>query len=132
MNNSKQRSTKSGVNSNSQFVSRPARKCPAEVPEQVSVDVLAVMTDEDLSAKLRSLDDDRAKVDAAFYDPRYWEEEIAYVRREMQIRNVRRKAHEQYTAEIQREIDAYNRQEFYLPVADVDNTAFLRSIGELN
>lgn len=129
MNTSKQRSSAKSSSTQSQFAGRPARKCPAEVPEVVSVDVLAVMTDEDLSARLRSLDADRDRVDAAFYDPRYWEEEIAYVRREMQIRNVRRKAHDVYAKAQDSE---FYTSEAHLPVADVDNTAFLRSIGELN
>ena len=132
MNNSKQRSTKSGVNSNSQFIGRQPKRCPAEVPELVSVDVLAIMADEDLSSRLRSLEEDRGKVDSAGYETRIWEEDIAYVRREMQIRGQRRRAHEVYVKEQDRERYLDAMYENSLPVADVDNTQFLRSIGELN
>lgn len=85
--------------------------------------------DEELINRLRSLEEDRQKVLDTHQDPRPWEEEVAYIRRELQIRRERRAAHERYVRQLEKE---YVESEANLPVADLDNTHFLRLVGEIN
>lgn len=102
-------------------------------PEIVNIDVLALLSDEELIARLHVLEDDRTKVlehEGVFgTDPRPWEEEIAYVRRELQVRRIRREKHDRYLKILEWE---YAQEEANLPVADLDNTNFLRLVGEIN
>jgi hypothetical protein len=104
-------------------VSQPKqiKRYPCPLPENVDVDVLGLMLDEDLVVRFRALDDARNQVIDARMDPRPWEEEIAYVRREQQIRRVRRDAHDRYVRSFERE---YSDSESGLPFADLDNSSF--------
>lgn len=92
-------------------------------PEVVSIDVLATMSDEDMIDHLRALEQglDRAETNGRS-DPRVWQEEIAYVRREQQVRRVRRETHAEFvrTAGVEFESD-----ERHLPAGDFDNMAFV-------
>lgn len=108
---------------------RPSRRYPVNQPSLVDIDTLGAMQDDELVARFRAVDDDRLKVVNAGLDARPWEEELAYARREMQIRRSRREAHDRYVRQLERE---YQESEANLPVADLDNTNFLRIIGELN
>lgn len=99
------------------------------LPEIVSIDLMAAANDEDLINRLRSLEEERNKVLDAHLDARPWEEEVAYIRRELQIRRSRREAHERYVRELERE---FAEAEANLPVADLDNSHFLRIVGEIN
>lgn len=108
---------------------RAPRRYPVSFPELMNIDVMGVITDEELITRLRSLEDDRAKVLDAHLDPRLWEEEVAYLRREMQIRRSRRDAHERYSRQLERE---YAESEAGLPQADLDNSHFLRLVGEIS
>lgn len=105
------------------------RHYPVDTPNVVSVDDLAVMPDDDLIVRLRSLEEDRQKVIDVLLDPRPWEEEVAYIKRELQIRRARHEAHDLYVKELEREAAA---SEANLPVADLDNSRFLRLVGEMN
>jgi hypothetical protein len=91
-------------------------------PEVVSSDVLGTMLDEDLIVRLRALEDDKGRVYEAYGDARPWEEEIAYIRREQQMRRVRRDTHADY---MKKEADEFNRAEFGLPAGDFDNSVFV-------
>lgn len=71
-------------------------QCPVPVPQVVNVDDIAVFSDEELYARLTSMESDRTKVVESRFDPMLWEVEIAYLRREMGIRRQRREAHEAY------------------------------------
>jgi hypothetical protein len=106
-----------------------SRRAKVEVPEVLNMDVMATMLDEDLVKRLCSLEDDRMKVLGSCDDSQSWEVELAYVRRELQIRRERRAAHERYVRLIERE---HSESEANLPVADLDNSYFLRLMGELN
>ncbi len=108
---------------------RAPRRYPVSFPETTNIDVLSIVTDEELISRFRSIDDDRIKVLDAHLDPRQWEEEIAYLRREMQIRRSRREAHERYSRQLERE---YADSEVGLPQADLDNSHFLRLVGEIS
>ncbi len=108
---------------------RVQRRYPVAFPEVANIDVLAIAQDEELVSRLRSLEDDRTKVLDAHLDPKLWEEEVAYLRREMQIRRSRREAHERYVRTLERE---YADSEVGLPNADLDNSQFLRLIGEIS
>ena len=89
----------------------------------IDIDTLGTMPDEDLVIRMRMLESDMNKVyDAGHVDARPWEEEIAYVRREQQIRRSRRDAFIRYEREVQSEFEALERS---LPAGDFDNTAFV-------
>lgn len=108
---------------------RPSRRYPVAVPDIVNSDALGAINDEELINRLRGLEEDRQKVLDAHLDSRAWEEEVAYIRRELQIRRSRREAHDLYVRQLERE---YADSERNLPVADLDNTHFLRIVGEIN
>lgn len=104
------------------------RQTTVSFPEIVDIDVLGSMLDEDLVLRFRDIDEDRTRaLESGRPDLRPWEEELAYVRREQQIRRTRRDLH----PEITRRIDAENwRIEASLPAGDFDNSAFVyASIG---
>ncbi len=105
------------------------KRAPIALPDIVNVDDMSVFSDDELGARCRMLEDDRQKVVNSDFDPKPWEEEIAYVKREMQIRYERREAHARYVKQLDRE---FSESEASLPQADLDNTNFLRAIGELN
>ena len=76
-----------------------SKKTPISVtfPEIVSMDILAEMNDEDLVDRMKSLfreKDKLAKKTNMSLLP--WEFEVAYVQRELQIRKVRREAHQEF------------------------------------
>lgn len=121
--------TRQRVPSPSLLTSRPQRRQAIAPPDIAHMDVLAVTPDEELIKQLRALEDERNRVLESHQDPRPWEEEVAYIRRELQVRRGRREAHDVYVRQLERE---YAEAEANLPVADLDNTNFLRIIGELN
>ena len=86
------------------------------------MDALGGMSDEDLINHLRSLHDGLDHAYETRGNNRPWEEEIAYVRREQGIRRDRRAAHDTYIRTLERE---FAISEAGLPVADLDNSAFL-------
>lgn len=91
-------------------------------PEVVNSDTLGTMLDEDLIVRLRALEEDKNRVYEAHGDARPWEEEVAYIRREQQMRRLRRDTHADY---VRKEADEFNRSEFGLPAGDFDNSAFV-------
>ena len=78
----------------------PHQHYPVPVPEVVNMDVTALLLDDELYSKLNLLESDRLKVLDARLDPLLWEVEIAYLRREIGIRKLRREAHEKYLQEV--------------------------------
>jgi len=102
--------------------SNGSRHHPATLPEVVSIDVLGAMLDEDLIVRLRTLEADKEKTYASYVDTRPWEEELAYIRREQQMRRVRRDTHMEYVR--QAELD-FARLEASLPAGDFDNSAYV-------
>ena len=110
-------------------VVKPSRRNPVNRPEITSIDVLATVSDEEMINRLRSYEESRQRVIDNHQDPRPWEEEISYIKRELQIRRSRRDAHEQYVKKLEQE---YSNCEKNLPMADLDNTNFLRIVGEIN
>jgi hypothetical protein len=113
---------RSGLAASANNVRHQARRYPVPLPEVVSSDVLGTMLDEDLIVRLRVLDEHRNKVYEAHIDPRPWEEEIAYLRREQQVRRGRRDVHAAYVRKIEEE---FNRIEAVLPAGDFDNSVFV-------
>lgn len=107
--------------STSSLPSRPRRQVIA-LPEVVSIDVLGTLLDEDLIVRLRALDEERNKAFEARVDTRPWETEIAFVRREQQMRRGRRESHTTY---LNREEARRNSEEVGLPPGDFDNSAFV-------
>lgn len=104
------------------YETRAPRRSAVTLPDVVNIDDLGVMLDEDLILRLRALEDARGKALEAHVDPRPWEEELAYVRREQQIRRTRRESHSEYVRKAEEE---FARIEALLPAGDFDNTAFV-------
>jgi hypothetical protein len=102
--------------------SRPNHRQVVPFPEIVNIDVLGTLLDEDLIVRLRALDDDRNRAYEARADTVPWETEIAYVRREQQMRRVRRDSHTDY---VRREQELFDRAERDLPPGDFDNSVFV-------
>lgn len=63
-------------------------------PEVVDMDALASMSDDELLNRLQRLDNEREGMRESRVQTREWEIEIAYVRREQQLRRARREAHD--------------------------------------
>lgn len=101
---------------------RSTRRNVLPLPDVANMDDLAVMLDEDLIGRLRSLEDMKNQAYEAHVDTRPWEEEIAYIRREQQIRRTRRDNHMDYVRKYE---DEFNRSEASLPAGDFDNSAFV-------
>ena len=104
---------------------RPVKKIQFQLPELNNADELGIMVDEDLIAKLHALEAERDKVIDAKCDPRPWEEESCYIKRELQIRRHRRELHDEYLRELDRENEEAKRLEDSYPVADLDNSAYM-------
>ncbi len=102
---------------------RSRREVAAPVPDIISMDDLAVLTDDALIDRLRMLDSTRDQLDRNSVRP--WEVEIAYVRREFQLRRYRHQLHDDYLRYLDREADELLDLENRYPVADLDNSAFM-------
>lgn len=63
-------------------------------PMITSIDEIALLSDEELSARVNRFEAERGRT----RDPYPWEVEIAYFRREQQIRKKRAEAHDQWLA----------------------------------
>ncbi len=94
---SKKSNKKQNINNGESSMSY--QQCPVPVPNVVNMDEIAVFSDEELFARVSSLENDRNKAVEARFDPLLWEVEIAYLRREMGIRRQRRDTHEVFIRE---------------------------------
>lgn len=65
-------------------------------PDVVNMDDLAYLTDEELAGRGARMESDRRRAASTSSDLVPWEVEIAYVRREQQLREARSKAHAAY------------------------------------
>ena len=65
-------------------------------PEVMDMDTLAILSDDDLSARFHQLDAERETMRENRVSTLAWEIEIAYMRREQQMRRVRRDRHDAY------------------------------------
>jgi len=117
-----QKTRKRSDTSTSTLPSRPRRSSAVPFPEIVSSDILATLDDSDLITRLRVLDDDRNKAFESRLETLPWETEIAYIRREQQMRRGRRENHQDF---MRREQQDFERIEATLPPGDFDNSAFV-------
>lgn len=92
------------------------------LPDVSNMDDLSTMLDNELVQRWRALDEDRQRALEQGVSPQPWEVEIAYVRREQQIRRERREAHAEIT---RREQEEFYNDEAGLPPGDMDNFAFV-------
>lgn len=90
--------------------------------EKKTFDELGIMLDEDLSSLAVELESLREKSFGTKQDPHDVEVELAYVRREQQIRKIRRDRHEQYL----KSQDQMVVDESDLPAGDFDNYSFVQ------
>jgi hypothetical protein len=101
------------------------RSYPVSLPDIAHMDDLATLTDDQLLDTLRKLELDRDKVLDARMDPKPWETEASYIRREIQLRRRRHELHDQYLVALDREMMEAQRLENSYPVADLDNSSFM-------
>jgi len=87
------------------------------------IDELAIMQDDELFQRLNELFRERDNARSTHVKTRMWEEEICYVKREIQLRHERHVIHEKWLSE-----QAENEpNEDLLPSADLDNQAFVNA-----
>lgn len=67
-----------------------------EIPAAISMDILSYASDLEIESRFRSMDIERQRVNNMGYDPYAWEVELAYIQREIGIRESRRIAHENF------------------------------------
>lgn len=115
---------KSSSSSHPQF-EKKKREAPVPLPDVTHMDDIAISNDDTLLDHLRRLEVDRDRVLEAKYDPRVWEVEACYIRRELQLRRERHHAHGLYLDVLQREAEEAQRMENRYPVADLDNSEFM-------
>jgi hypothetical protein len=102
---------------------KPQQRTTFQLPSLVTIDELAVMTDGDLHARLRSLYDEHGKVAKEHYDSYAWQIEIAYAQREADIRFDRAELHKKFLDETHDDDEFVDERD--LPDADLDNSRFL-------
>lgn len=71
-------------------------KSSVELPDVVNMDDLALLSDEELSGRAGRLEADRRRAASTSSNLVPWETEIAYVRREQQLRDARAIAHSEF------------------------------------
>jgi hypothetical protein len=121
----KQQSNKRQFDYNNVSTQRVRKEPPCPLPTPMTCDELSMLLDDELVDRFRSLDNDREKVIAVKFDATPWETEICYVRREMQLRRIRREHHDLYLKQLDREADEAFLAEDKYPVADLDNSSFM-------
>lgn len=98
------------------------------VPTRTNSDDIAILSDEDLMGTIAGLVEQHKTVCVEKCDPRPWEEELCYYRREAQIRRKRKTIHDDYLANLSMENKTTNDvDEKNLPYADLDNSSFIIS-----
>lgn len=104
-------------------VVRHQKKSGPPVPEVVNMDTLATLLDDELYSHANAMEHGRARAYDQRHDTLPWEQEIAYARREIQIRHQRREAHERYVSALSRQhmIDERNLPYFQ----ESDNRKFM-------
>lgn len=71
-------------------------KYPVDFPQVSNMDDIGYMLDEAINDKVNRLENERNKLLEMKLDPRQWEVEIAYFRREQQMRKIRYDRHQTY------------------------------------
>lgn len=97
-------------------------------PEIYNMDTLGIISDDELNLIYQRLLNDHSVVLSKNGDTRMWEDEISYVQRELDMRNLRHIKHTEFVRQTERE---NARIEASLPYADLDNTRFLQLVGEI-
>ena len=92
-----------------------------EAPEIVTIDELAMLSDDELTYRYKTLDDVRLRVVDSREETKLWEEELAYVKREQQIRRARREAHERYVKSSGEDFMDHPDNELNFPTVNFDN-----------
>lgn len=75
-------------------------KYPLPVPEVANMDDVGYYPDDVLNDKISRLESERSRLVDLKFDPYRWEVELAYLRREQQIRTVRMERHEAYMRDL--------------------------------
>ena len=95
---------------------RPRRKSTSKsLIEMISIDVLSVMSDDDLSSTYSDINSQRNSLLKSKSDTQYHEVELAYIQREMKIRASRRAEHRKYNDKLNKEVADFYAAEALLP-----------------
>jgi hypothetical protein len=92
-----------------------------ETPRNISIDELAIATDEELFFLQKKLEAERQTLLSTGEDPILWETELCYIKRELQIRSIRQEAHRNFLFEEEKFLDESN-----LCMPDLDNLEFVK------
>lgn len=77
-------------------MAKKVKVAPRVGPEIVDMDTIATLSDDELVNRFQVLDNEREMMRENRVPTKEWEIEIAYVRREQQLRRTRREAHDLY------------------------------------
>lgn len=69
---------------------------PVDFPNVISMDVIARYSDEELFSCISRLETDRSKILESRFDPSPWEIELAYHKREFNLRKIRKEKHDEF------------------------------------
>lgn len=120
--NKKQSYVENSSDHGTYVASTPRVQVNSHDPDILNMDDISYVSDDELFSKLSSYEATRGKMIAKGQDPYLWEIEIAYLRREVQIRRARRESHDRYMAEQARESTV---DESSLPYPDFDNLKYV-------
>lgn len=83
--------------------------------EEISADQLALLSEEDIAERINKCRSEIGKRVGDWNWKQKWEVELAYSQRELQVRQVRRRAHQEYLAREQESEQALLLEENSLP-----------------
>jgi hypothetical protein len=101
----------------------PQPACPYSLPAVLSMDELAMMADDELLSRCSILNSEKAEIVKTRFVPTAWEVEIAYVQRELQIRQDRRNKHREFSQQQQFLTRNFFAEEDGLPEFIPNNTS---------
>jgi hypothetical protein len=111
-------------NPNNERYGGPVYELPP-LPPRANMDDLSALQDEELIRRLDTLHEGRGHFLKARTSAQPWEEEICFIKRELQLRRGRRAAHDEYSKQVDVDNRASQRDEKWLPAADLDNSKFM-------
>jgi hypothetical protein len=88
--------SKKNKNNNGAEQDLRSTRYPIPTPEVANMDDVGYYPDDLLNDKISRLESERSRLLEMRYDPYLWEVELAYLRREQQLRGARSERHEAY------------------------------------
>lgn len=98
--------------------------------ELIDLDAMAAMPDDELAGLLYATVAKRDDMYKARRSTRFLEEEICYLKRELQLRKIRRERHDEYVKNEEISMEDAMFDERRLPSAELDNIQFVQAWNE--